>query len=123
MLGAACDYRVGYLEPPAIRGDARIVRIDLDPPRLHQGPFHLSMLADPRRVLEDLTSACAALGNRPRTGWLKEARARQQAQQRIRLAQRGFGRREQLEPGASVKTDGAANSTVVVAPPLTVIVS
>lgn len=26
MVGAECDYRVGYLEPPAIRPDARVVR-------------------------------------------------------------------------------------------------
>jgi acetolactate synthase-1/2/3 large subunit len=27
MAGAECDYRVGYLEPPAIRPDARVVRV------------------------------------------------------------------------------------------------
>jgi len=37
MLGARVDYRVGYMQPPAIHRDARIVRISADPDELHQG--------------------------------------------------------------------------------------
>ena len=111
MLGAACDYRVGYLGPPAIRADARIVRIDVDPARLHQGPSpHLSMLADPRCVLEDLIPACAARGIRPHAAWLKEARARQQAFRQAclearRLAPPGLHSLDILDAVRSVLTD------------------
>jgi acetolactate synthase-1/2/3 large subunit len=111
MLGAACDYRVGYLQPPAIREDARIVRMDVDPVQLHQGrSAHLSMLADPRCVLEDLTPACAARGIRPRAAWLAEARARQQAFRQAclearRLAPAGLHALDILEAVRSVLTD------------------
>ena len=111
MVGAACDYRVGYLQPPAIREDARIARIDVDPAQLHQGPSaHISMLADPRCVLEDLAPACAARGIRPRAAWLKEARARQQALRQAclearRLAPAGLHALDILEAVRSVLTD------------------
>lgn len=111
MVGAACDYRVGYLQPPAIREDARIARIDVDPAQLHQGPSaHIAMLADPRCVLEDLAPACAARGIRPRAAWLKEARARQQALRQAclearRLAPAGLHALDILEAVRSVLTD------------------
>jgi len=111
MLGAACDYRVGYLQPPAIREDARIARIDVDPAQLHQGgSAHVSMLADPRCVLEGLTAACAARGIHPGAAWLKEARARQQAFRQAclearRLAPAGLHALDILEAVRSVLTD------------------
>ncbi|MBI4532254.1 MAG: thiamine pyrophosphate-binding protein, partial [Candidatus Latescibacteria bacterium] len=76
LAGAACDYRVGYLQPPVIREDARIIRIDRDPGRVEQGVgAHLPILGDPRSVLRQLTDACARQGARAHTAWLHEAQA------------------------------------------------
>jgi acetolactate synthase-1/2/3 large subunit len=111
MLGAACDYRVGYLQAPAVREDARIVRIDVDPGQLHQGPpTHIAMPADPRCVLEELTSACSARGIRPGSAWLTEARARQQVFRQAciearQLAEAGLHALDILEAVRSVLTD------------------
>ena len=77
MVGAACDYRVGYLQPPAVGKNARIVRIHADPVQLQQGAgAHLSILGDPRSILTRLVDACAAS---PKTAWLQEARSRRDA--------------------------------------------
>lgn len=77
MAGAACDYRVGFLQPPAIRNDAQIVRIDIDPARLLQGAgAHHCLLGDPRFVLIQLIEAARQKTVRPYTDWLQEARSR-----------------------------------------------
>ena len=90
MAGAACDYRVGYLQPPAIREDARILRIDADPVRLHQGVgAHLPILGDPRLVMGQISRACQ--GAPPKADWLKVAIARRDEFRRQRLNARPSG--------------------------------
>jgi acetolactate synthase-1/2/3 large subunit len=90
MAGAACDYRVGYLQPPAIREDARILRIDADPVRLHQGVgAHLPIPGDPRLVMEQISRACQ--GMPPKAGWLKAAIVRRDEFRRQRLNARPAG--------------------------------
>ena len=80
MVGASCDYRVGYLQPPAIRPDAHIVRIHADPARISQGVgAHYYVLGSPKTVLQQLTEACVQKEIRPTATWLEEARSRQQA--------------------------------------------
>lgn len=80
MLGAAFDYRVGYLQPPAVRDDARIVRVGVDPERLQQGVgAHVTILGDPRSVLEQLQEACEKKNVEPFTGWLEEAQSRNES--------------------------------------------
>lgn len=77
LAGAACDYRVGYLLPPAIREDARVIRIDDDITQLQQGTqAHLSILGDPGTVLQQIDAASKAAGNKPHTEWLQEAQSR-----------------------------------------------
>ncbi|NLC59556.1 MAG: thiamine pyrophosphate-binding protein [Armatimonadetes bacterium] len=72
LLGAACDYRVGGLQPPAVSPDARILRVDVDPTRLHTGPADLAIPADPRSFLEALEPISL-----PRyDAWLAEAQRR-----------------------------------------------
>jgi acetolactate synthase-1/2/3 large subunit len=79
MVGALCDYRVGYLQPPAIQEGAQVVRIDVDPAQLHQGVgAHTSILGDPRSVLTQLTAVCASRGVKAHRAWLQEARVRHQ---------------------------------------------
>jgi acetolactate synthase-1/2/3 large subunit len=79
MVGALCDYRVGYLQPPAIQEKAQVVRIDVDPAQLHKGVgAHTSILGDPRSVLAQLSAVCASRGVKAHRAWLQEARARHQ---------------------------------------------
>jgi len=74
--GATSDYRVGFLSPPMIRSDARIVRIGSDPSELAGGPPDQTKLAgDPAAVLRQLSEE----GGRFRAGessWVKECRRR-----------------------------------------------
>ena len=80
MVGATCDYRVGYLQTPAIREDARIIRIDRDAKELGRGVgAHLSILGDPRSVMNQLNDACTSRGKQEHEAWLKEAQARREA--------------------------------------------
>ncbi len=80
MIGARCDYRVGYLQPPEVREDARIVRIEADPAQIDQGAgAHVRILGDPKSVLIQIGDACTSLGVSSKTDWLKEAKTRQEA--------------------------------------------
>ena len=80
MVGAMCDYRVGYLQPPAIRPDAQVVCIHADSATISQGVgAHDTVLGSPKIVLQQLTEACKKKQVRPTTAWLGEARARRQA--------------------------------------------
>lgn len=93
MAGAACDYRVGYLQPPAVAADARIIRIDADAEQLQRGAgAHVPVLGDPRLALEQLAEACA--GHKPHTAWLQEAQQRRQA-----FRQRCFDARKRAGAG------------------------
>lgn len=80
VAGAACDYRLGYLLPPAIRTDARVIRIDDDITQLQQGTHaHLSILGDPGTVLQQIDIASKTQKNKPHTEWLQEAQARNES--------------------------------------------
>ncbi|MDP3064641.1 MAG: thiamine pyrophosphate-binding protein [Chloroflexota bacterium] len=77
LLGARVDYRIGYGEPPAVRVDARIVRIDVDPEELIQGREpDVALLADPASALAALARTLKERGFRPRRAWLAEAKRR-----------------------------------------------
>ncbi|MBI2297335.1 MAG: thiamine pyrophosphate-binding protein [Armatimonadetes bacterium] len=75
MLGARVDYRVGYLEPPAIAPDAVVIRMDADPAELNQGArpaFGLLGMAP-----EALAGWVRAMRGRPDTApWLAECQRR-----------------------------------------------
>jgi acetolactate synthase-1/2/3 large subunit len=77
MLGAQVDYRVGYLEPPAIAPKAKIIRCDADPEEIVQGVQpDVALLGDPRQVLRQLSHALDAEGHSGNAGWLTEAQRR-----------------------------------------------
>ena len=77
IVGARVDYRIGYGRPPAIRADARIVRVDVDAGELHQGiDPDLAILGDPASVLSQLAEALRRRDARPHEAWLGEARQR-----------------------------------------------
>jgi acetolactate synthase-1/2/3 large subunit len=97
LAGAELDYRVGQVTPPAVRADARVVRVHADAGRLRQGlEAHLSIQGAPGTVLGQLAEACRRRGCRPATEWLAEARRRRDAyRERCREAA------DRLPPGTS----------------------
>jgi len=77
LLGAEVDYRVGYLEPPAVSPEAKIVRCDVEPGKLTQGVQpEVALLGDPRQVIRQLSEALDADGHRGDVAWLTEAQRR-----------------------------------------------
>jgi thiamine pyrophosphate-dependent acetolactate synthase large subunit-like protein len=77
LVGARIDYRTGYCEPPAVRADARFVRIDADADELRQGREpDIALLADPASALAALTRSLQEREFRPRRNWLAEAKRR-----------------------------------------------
>ncbi|MFV2069766.1 MAG: thiamine pyrophosphate-binding protein [Pirellulales bacterium] len=79
LAGAEFDYRVGQLSPPVIHADAKIVRIHADAARLRRGlEAHVSVLASPATVLDQLAQACDAKRIAPKSNWLSEARQRRE---------------------------------------------
>ncbi|MBI3945516.1 MAG: thiamine pyrophosphate-binding protein [Armatimonadetes bacterium] len=87
LLGAACDYRVGYLRPPGIAPEARILRVDVDPARLRTGgAADLAISADPGTFLGQLRRAAAERRIAPFEAWLAAARHRRLAHRRAVLA-------------------------------------
>jgi acetolactate synthase I/II/III large subunit len=79
MLGARCDYRVGYLQQPEISDHAAIVRVDADASELDQGTgAHVTVQASPRVFLSDLRTICEDFVP-PKIDWMADARSRKDA--------------------------------------------
>ena len=77
MVGAAADYRLGYLQPPVITAGACIIRIDADLLQLQQGlAEQLRLAGDPALILNQLSEALETAGREPSTPWLTEAQKR-----------------------------------------------
>jgi acetolactate synthase-1/2/3 large subunit len=80
LAGVHFDYRIGYLQPPAVRRDARVIRIDIDPAELSRGvKADLSIQADARSVLSQLLAEVQRTKTPPHSRWLEEAGARRRA--------------------------------------------
>ena len=74
LLGAAADYRVGYLQPPGLAEGAKVVRVDVDPEQLEaNGPADLAIQADPAAVLEQAYEACTEQQINGFEAWLETA--------------------------------------------------
>lgn len=79
LAGARVDYRLGYLEPPAVSKKARIIRIDPDPLEIAQGILPDAALnGDVRTVFSQLRRALGS-GHAGSSAWLAEARKRNRA--------------------------------------------
>jgi len=77
LVGSQVDYRIGYAEPPAVRPEARIIRIDAAPESLKQGVEpDVAILGDPGSVLTALADELERRQARPYSTWLEEARRR-----------------------------------------------
>jgi len=95
LAGASFDYRIGYLEPPAVHSTVRVVRIHTDVGELSKGAkAHLSLLASPAAVLRQLDAECRERGIAPHTTWLEEAARRKQD-----FRKRCLGAREKVAKG------------------------
>ena len=80
LAGARVDYRLGYLEPPAVSKTARIIRIDPDPLEIVQG-IHpdVSLSGEVKTVFSQLIRALRSKGHAAPSAWLAEARKRDRA--------------------------------------------
>ncbi len=77
LVGARVDYRVGYLEPPAVSPGAPILRMEIDPHEMAQGiQPDVPLLCDARTGLSQLAETLVAGGYQGNGAWLKEARQR-----------------------------------------------
>ena len=80
LVGAASDYRVGHLQPPALAAQARVIRVDVDPGHLaEQRPVDLDIQADPAAVLEQLQEACTRRQMDGFEDWLEQAQKQRDA--------------------------------------------
>lgn len=87
VVGAAADYRLGYLREPVIKADARIIRIDADLSQLQQGTdAQIRLAGDPALILDQLSGALETAGRGPSTLWLLESRKRCEAFRTQRVA-------------------------------------
>ncbi len=76
MLGARCDYRLGYLQQPDVSDHAAIVRVDSDARELDQGTgAHVTVHASPRAFLSDLRTICEGIVP-PKIDWMADVRSR-----------------------------------------------
>ena len=79
MLGARCDYRVGYLQQPEISDHTAIVRVDSDLRELNQGTgAHVTVHCSPSAFLNDLRTICEGFVP-PKIDWMADARSRKEA--------------------------------------------
>lgn len=80
LAGARVDYRLGYLEPPAVSRNAKIIRIDPDPQEMVQGIRpEVSLLGDVRAVFSQLIKVLRSRGHEGSSAWLAAARKRDRA--------------------------------------------
>jgi len=78
LVGARVDYRVGYVEPPAVSPQAMVIRCEADANEMTQGiQPDIPLLGAPRSTLELLTQGLRAETRRADAGaWLAEAKRR-----------------------------------------------
>ena len=77
LIGAEVDYRVGYLEPPAVLPTTKVIRIDVDPAMMCRGISpDVALNGDPKHVIGQLSAGLNDSGYRPDGKWLEEATRR-----------------------------------------------
>ena len=77
LAGARVDYRIGYLKPPKVNEDAKVIRIDRDVCELNQGAEPtLGLASDLSSVFDLVAKAVPDRGVSKHARWLKEAQER-----------------------------------------------
>jgi len=75
LVGARVDYRLGYLEPPAVAPGTPVIRLEVDPQEMAQSiQPDVPLLCDPQSGLTQL--AAALKRHKGNTSWMREARRR-----------------------------------------------
>jgi len=77
LVGARVDYRVGFLKPPNVREDVKVLRVDVDAHQLFQGiEPDVPVLADPSTTFRKIREEALRRGVQPKKDWLSESRER-----------------------------------------------
>jgi acetolactate synthase-1/2/3 large subunit len=77
LAGARVDYRLEYLDPPAVSKKAKIIRIEVDPEEMVQGIRpEVELLGDVRSVFTQLAKKLRTKGYQGSPAWLAEAQKR-----------------------------------------------
>jgi acetolactate synthase-1/2/3 large subunit len=75
LVGARVDYRIGYLDPPAIQPGTKVIRLEIDPQEMAQSiQPDVPLLCDSQSGLTQLAGALK--GHRGNGPWIREARRR-----------------------------------------------
>jgi acetolactate synthase-1/2/3 large subunit len=75
LVGTRVDYRLGYLEPPAVPPGTPVIRLEIDPCEMSQSiQPDVPLLCDPQSGLTQLAGALK--GHRGNGTWIKEAKRR-----------------------------------------------
>ncbi|MGB9727979.1 MAG: thiamine pyrophosphate-binding protein [Nitrososphaeria archaeon] len=77
LAGVRVDYRIGFLTPPNIREDAKIIRIDFDIQQMFQGVDpDVSIIAEPKMTFMRIKDEALKRSVQPKSDWIAEARKR-----------------------------------------------
>ncbi|MCX8189328.1 MAG: thiamine pyrophosphate-binding protein [Nitrososphaeria archaeon] len=77
LVGTRVDYRIGFLTPPNIKEDVKIIRIDVDPEQMFKGIRpDIPVVADPTLVFRRVREEALRHGVHAKNEWLIEARKR-----------------------------------------------
>jgi len=75
LVGARVDYRVSYLEPPAIKPGTPLIRLEIDPKEMSQSiQPDVALICDAHSGLDQLVKALR--GYRGNGSWMKEVKRR-----------------------------------------------
>jgi acetolactate synthase-1/2/3 large subunit len=77
LIGARVDYRLGYLEPPAVPAGTPVIRLEIDPHEMDRSIQPLvPLLCDARTGLGQLGDALESEKHTGNPAWLRESRRR-----------------------------------------------
>lgn len=77
LAGARVDYRLEYLDPPAVSKKAKVIRIEVDPEEMVQGIRpEVELLGDVRSIFTQLVKKLRVKGYQGSPAWLAEAQKR-----------------------------------------------
>ena len=73
VVGARIDYRLSCGRPPGFPGDARVIRVDVEPSEINRTLVpDIGIIGDPRSVLQQMTEESRRLDKSNHAEWLAE---------------------------------------------------
>ena len=98
LVGAEVDYRIGYLEPPLVSTDTKVIRIDADPAMMCRGTHpDIALQGDAKSVLGQILASVHDASYSADGAWLEEAARRRDS------FYRRFSSERSAEPGITGK--------------------